>query len=252
MAKRLTTEDFINESKLIHGEFYDYSFVDYINKDIPVKIICPTHGEFFQCPGLHKNGSRCQKCSLSDKFLNREEFIKKSNDVHDLKYDYSKVDYINYVTKVDIICPLHGIFKQRPDNHINSKCGCKRCSFSCISKPEIKLFNELKIYFKDLLHNDKTFKTELDIVNHQTKRAIEFQGDFWHANPKIYNSSWINPISKKSAYDIWKRDSKKCLYMKNLGYDILQIWHSDFSKNGESVIEICKKFLNREVDNGNV
>lgn len=46
------------------------------------------------------------------KKLNNYEFIKKSNYIHDNKYEYSLVNYINNKTKVDILCPIYGIFKQ--------------------------------------------------------------------------------------------------------------------------------------------
>jgi hypothetical protein len=56
-----------------------------------------------------------------------EEFISKSKEIHDDKYDYSKVEYVNAQTKVCIICPIHGEFWQRPLDHIKNKSGCPRC-----------------------------------------------------------------------------------------------------------------------------
>ena len=60
------------------------------------------------------------------KRLTKEEFIKRSIEVHDDFYDYSKVEYINNSTKVCIICPKHGEFWQRPSDHINHH-GCFLC-----------------------------------------------------------------------------------------------------------------------------
>ena len=57
-----------------------------------------------------------------------EEFISDSIKVHGNTYDYSLVNYIDNNTKVKIICPLHGVFEQRPVVHINSKCGCPDCT----------------------------------------------------------------------------------------------------------------------------
>lgn len=56
----------------------------------------------------------------------QDDFIKKAIDVHKNKYDYSKVIYVNTSTKVDIICPIHGMFKQTPHSHLSGK-GCKLC-----------------------------------------------------------------------------------------------------------------------------
>lgn len=48
-----TQETFIRKAKLIHGDKFDYSKVNYINTRTPIKIICPEHGEFEQLPSSH-------------------------------------------------------------------------------------------------------------------------------------------------------------------------------------------------------
>lgn len=40
----------------------------------------------------------------------KEIFIEKATKIHNSKYDYSKVEYVNSKTKVCIICPIHGEF----------------------------------------------------------------------------------------------------------------------------------------------
>lgn len=55
------------------------------------------------------------------------DFITKARQVHGDRYDYSKVIYKNAATKVTIICPTHGQFEQRPNNHISHTQGCKLC-----------------------------------------------------------------------------------------------------------------------------
>lgn len=62
-SKILTTDDFIKKAKLIHGDKYDYTYVDYVNNTTKVKIVCPIHGEFEQKPHNHKRGSECKKCA---------------------------------------------------------------------------------------------------------------------------------------------------------------------------------------------
>ena len=60
--------------------------------------------------------------------LNIEDFISRSKNTHNDLYSYYLVEYINNTTKVKIICPIHGIFEQKPGNHINQKQGCLKCS----------------------------------------------------------------------------------------------------------------------------
>lgn len=58
-----TSEKFIEQAKIVHGEKYDYSLVSYINTDTKVKIICPEHGVFEQMPWGHlKYG--CRDCGI--------------------------------------------------------------------------------------------------------------------------------------------------------------------------------------------
>jgi len=61
----MNTNEFINKAKLIHGDRYDYSLVDYVNNGTKVIIICPDHGEFTQRPHGHIQTSLangCPKC----------------------------------------------------------------------------------------------------------------------------------------------------------------------------------------------
>ncbi len=63
-ARRLNTEQFIVKAKRVHGDKYDYSLVRYQTGVLPVKIVCPVHGEFEQKPHGHLSGSGCRKCAV--------------------------------------------------------------------------------------------------------------------------------------------------------------------------------------------
>ena len=82
-------------------------------------IFCNACNDFFyQQPTYHyKYG--CKKCGYKRKrIVNKhtlQSFIELANKKHDNKYDYSCVNYINGETKIEIICPIHGSFLQRPD-----------------------------------------------------------------------------------------------------------------------------------------
>lgn len=62
------------------------------------------------------------------KFSTTADFIEKARKIHGNKYDYSKVEYIDYKTKVCIICPIHGEFWQKPSNHLKGY-GCTKCAY---------------------------------------------------------------------------------------------------------------------------
>jgi len=62
-ARRSNTEQFIAKAKRVHGDKYDYSLVSYERAVLPVKIVCPAHGEFEQKPKSHLLGRGCRKCA---------------------------------------------------------------------------------------------------------------------------------------------------------------------------------------------
>lgn len=66
--------------------------------------------------------------------MTKEEFVDIATNVHKNKYDYSLVEYVNSVTKVKIICPIHGVFYQAPIAHIHQKQGCPYCGLNRLKK----------------------------------------------------------------------------------------------------------------------
>ncbi len=134
MPKNLTTDDFIQKSNEIHNFKYDYSLVEYKNNRTSVSIICPEHGIFEQLPMNHIKGFGCSKCS-KNKPLTTIEFIKKANETHNNKYDYSLTIYDRSYIKVKIICPEHGIFEQKPNNHLTGA-GCPKCNDGILKDKE--------------------------------------------------------------------------------------------------------------------
>ena len=125
-TNRLTTEEFITKAKLIHGDKYDYSKVDYKYSNENVIITCKVHGDFLQRPGNHINSKQgCSKCAGN---INKssQEFIEEAIKIHGDKYDYSKVDYKCANAKIIITCKIHGDFEQKPYCHLNGN-GCYMC-----------------------------------------------------------------------------------------------------------------------------
>lgn len=130
MSRRKTVEEFITEARAIHGNKYDYSKVEYKNTNNKVCIICPTHGEFYQAPHSHLNGSGCPKCGdeiVSQKLRKGlDKFINEAKEKYGDRYDYSEVEYKSCLEKIVIICPEHGRIEQTPRSHLNI--GCPLCS----------------------------------------------------------------------------------------------------------------------------
>lgn len=127
-----TKQEFIEKANKKHNNIYDYSKVEYKTAHKKIIIICSKHGDFLQKPSRHLSGDGCSKCSGKYSYTNKE-FIEKANNVHNYKYDYSLVNYINNQTKIKIICTKHGTFEQMPHSHLQG--------FNCP-----KCYNEHKLY----------------------------------------------------------------------------------------------------------
>lgn len=55
------------------------------------------------------------------------EFLERAHQAHGNRYEYDTTNYRGAITKIDIICPKHGIFKQIPAYHMAGQ-GCPRCA----------------------------------------------------------------------------------------------------------------------------
>ena len=137
---KYTDETFIKKATEKYGNKYIYDKVNYINGQTKVCIICPEHGEFYVRPADYLRGYSCPKCSnikrIKNLSLTQDEVIRRFHKVHDDKYDYSLVEYVNYDTKVKIICPIHGVFEMTPSNHIRGQ-GCPKCKGIHLTTKEI-------------------------------------------------------------------------------------------------------------------
>jgi len=74
-------------------------------------------------------GNGCPTCNVDKQRYTTAEFIELARAAHGDRYDYSKVDYLNFKQKVEIICKQHGSFWQLPQGHIRGhKSGCRKCA----------------------------------------------------------------------------------------------------------------------------
>lgn len=232
----LTTEGFIKKATAVHGGKYDYSKVVYQGNK-RVHIICPIHGDFWQSPHNHLFGNGCPKCGRQRTIeLNRmtqEDFIRRATEMHDSKYDYSKVKYVDYRTKVTIGCSIHGEFKQTPDDHLQGK-GCPKCG-NLLSKSE----NEIYEYCCSLMGKENVIQSEhnvikpheIDIYIPSLKIGIEYNGLRWHSEE----------FGKDRHYHI-----AKTLACEKKGIRLIQIFEDEYEFSKDLVLSKIKHILDKD------
>jgi len=240
--KRINAKEFIERSIKIHNNKYDYSKIKYINTQTKVTIICPAHGNFQQTPGQHLSGKGCFTCAVNNRKLSKTEFVTRSSIIHNGKYNYDKVKYINSRTKVIITCPIHGDFLQRPKCHISSS-GCGKCKSSkgelailtILNKYNIKLETEYKI---PQIGN----KLYYDFYLPEYNLLIEFHGkQHYEYIPFFHNNNEDDFLAQKNRDDI-KRFNAKLFKYRYLEFNYKQLNNLSDEQFKELVIKSIYKF----------
>jgi len=96
------------------------------------------------------------------------------------------------------------------------------------SKLEIQVYNSIKhLGFK---HKGVVAGYCVDIVHETLPIVIEVNGDFWHANPELYDANWFNNVSKMYAKDIWEKDLNRINKIINSGYKVIIIWENQIKR----------------------
>src|ERR1035441_3710591 len=108
--------------------------------------------------------------------LTTDEFIGKARVVHRDRYDYSEVSYKNRQTPISIICPVHGLFLQRPSDHTRGK-GCSKCANN------LSLTTDEFIHRAHKIHGYK-YDYRKVVYNSSYKKVIlicPFHGELWQS-----------------------------------------------------------------------
>lgn len=227
-------ETFIKASKEKFGDKFDYSKVVYVNRNTPVILICPEHGEIEMTPKNHLDSrTGCTYCGKGyipvgeNGSMGKEEFIRRAIAVHgEDTYDYSEVEYINNGTPVKIFCKDCGeYFWQKPNWHLSDH-GCP-CHVTSIGEKRIKSFldkNNInyipQMKFEGL--KDKDY-LKFDFYLPDFNTCIEFQG-VQHKKP-------IEQFGGENGFRILqKHDQMKKDYCNNNSIKLVEIWYTQKSK----------------------
>lgn len=186
----MDTAIFINESNKLHGDgIYDYSKTIFKSQRSKIIIICMHHGEFLQTPECHLRGHGCPACgnlkTISYTLDDKQTFIDKANQKHNTFYNYDLVEYVNSLTNVKIICPIHGVFLQIPGSHLGGR-GCYNCGRNKIVAEKRYTHDEILLEFEKI-HNHYYDYSKMLYINTITPITIgcPVHGDFAQI-PKIH------------------------------------------------------------------
>jgi len=209
--------------------------------------------EFYKvAKGKHGVDSRCKKCRLLysknkripkgnkpgpkkgvplGPKLSKDDFINKSNKIHNNKYDYSLVEYTYSTDKVEIICPLHGNFNQVAITHKSGK-GCPLCGNLIVANRKTQ---EEFLMEASQAHCGLYDYSKVKYINDKTKVIIicKIHGDFLQQPgshirqtqgcPKCNSSNGelliSSLLSKINVLNIREKRFDGCRYKRSLPFD---------------------------------
>ena len=137
--------------------------------------------------------------------------------------------------------------------------GSIKCGYSKISQD--LFFEILKTYnyesLEDIFFSTKNREFFISIKNigfftydftdRKRNKMIEYNGDLYHANPKIFGpNEFPHPYLKEngpSSQEIWNRDKLKIEIANSKGFDVLTVWDSEYRSDKQKVIKKCLDFL---------
>ena len=244
MPPKKTQEDFIQEALNIHGDKYDYSKVKYINSKLKITIICKIHGEFEQIAHSHLRGVACRKCGTNEmanqQKLTTDKFIKKSKEIYNDFFDYSKCNYIDAKTNIIVICPTHGDIEQLPKTHFQGR-GCIKCNSKI--NLGIKLDNDKFIEKANEIHGNKYNYSKIKYNNYKSILIIicDIHGEFLQKAGDHLSGCGCIECSKIKISNSRKISNnefiKKAQEKHSNLYDYSK---SKYVKSNEDIIIICK------------
>jgi len=262
MARRKTTEEFINQAKQVHGDKYDYSLVEYVNTNTKVGIICKNnnHGTFYQRASAHLFVQKCHKCTGNAK-SNTQEFINKSIKKHGNKYDYSLVEYKGNHYKVKIICPIHTMFEQEANSHLLGN-GCPMCGKILANKKTSLTITQFikramikhgnRYNYDKVVYVNSTIKVTINCKEHgdfecTPSNHIQGKGCSLCGNKKISEKMSKNPTGWNITN--WEEKAKSSRHFDSFKVYIIRCWNDneEFYKIGRMFTTTKHRFRAKSI-----
>lgn len=109
------------------------------------------------------------------------------------------------------------------------------------SKTESVIKSLIESYGYYVIHSYRVDTKICDLYIPELNLVLEYNGDYWHCNPKKYESNYFNQKKSKYAWEIWEYDQSKVDLIKSYGYNVEVVWEDNFKTNDKIIKEILYK-----------
>ena len=203
---------------------------------------------------------------MSTNTIYSQNFLNKSNIIHNNKYDYSNVKYNNARTKVEIICKTHGVFYQTPKHH-TSGCGCPKCGKIIGTKKKTKttpqFINDANNIHKGRYNYSNSIYTGvsngLEIICHVHGSFIQKPSHHLagsncpECSRELYSFGYHTPRNAKDAdfiyyiYTIKLTNNEETFYKTGITHNLQERHNNIHSKTGYK-IELLDFYISTKFD----
>jgi hypothetical protein len=259
LLTKYNQQTFIQKVSELHKYTYDYSKTVYNGLHTPITITCKIHGDFIQKPVNHLHHIYgCNDCgrmrTINARVLSEDQIAEKLNKfkmIHNNHYEYGKIFRENTVLWLEIICPKHGSHITRFFNHEKGH-GCPSC-IRVSSRIQIQWLEYRAIRDGFIQHSNNlgeyivpSTKFCVDGYQKETNTIYEFQGDYWHGNPDIYDLNDMNKTVNETFGTLYFNTVAKNNLLKNKGYHIVEMWENKWRKGIIAVKKIQQLWRKRK------
>jgi len=114
-----------------------------------------------------------------------------------------------------------------------------------VSKREKEIVKEIKQLGYDPINSYRVDSKICDVYIPSLNLIIEYFGDYWHCNPKKYESDFFNKKKGKFAWELWDYDKKKIDLIKSYGYNLEVVWEGDLKLNNKLIELIIENYVTK-------
>lgn len=268
--KKLTTEQFIEKAKSIHGDRYDYSLTKYINTRTKLTIICKEHGVFYAVASKHLSGRLCRACGFVEaKKTNLERYgvenpqqnsgvKKKAKQTSNEKYGVGHYSQKNIGDILPLIGDKEWLFEQyitlgKTAIHIAQELGVDDTTIgNYLRQHEIEIRHAIGFSIKSIQWLESIMEKEGIFIQHamnggeyripgtryrvdgycqETNTVYEFHGDIFHGNPDLFEGGEkCHAFNDFTAKELYERTKERENKIRELGYNLITIWENDFNR----------------------